>query len=368
MESELYGLLIGQCENQEAYEDLVKQHQSLYRDWQDYILPKITEKRLKVTQIAAGCGVSRPIAGKFSSSIPARRQNVIMLAMMLGMSVEETDEMLVRWAKFQRLYPKHPKDAIWIYLLRRGGSKEPKKLFDRYYAYYEQMKEEYLDPNSGSVMDTFMAYREIQGQETDAPLDPETDLAFQQMVSRLLPSFQKGYAKLMDYIEEQLLIEEDLTNYNVRTISASEAFREHKSFLRKYHRVINELRKTHTLPSRMFLIALGIHLNLDTDGINRLLEMAGMGPLCPKDRLEGSIAFYLEELYCQMPSIFHPSLLKVDPISDSLRDSYDMVPEEDALFGMPMESLSDYIKRRLEETNIFGKDEDDSVQDLLQML
>lgn len=367
MESEIFNLLIGQCSNQEEYEALVQKNQFLYQGWNDFIMPKIQEKGLKYSRIAAGCGVTRPSAKSFTTSIPARRSNVIMLAMMLGMTVEQTDEMLMRWAKFQRLYPKHPEDAIWIYLLRRGGSMEPRKVFDDYYAYFIKAREKYIEEQrSDAALDTFLAGKEIPVTDKNVSMDPETDLEFQKMIDRLLPSFMRGYEKLMNRIDE-LMSTWDEVDFRVRKRKASEVFRGNESFLRKYRKVINDLRKNHELPSRMFLIALGIHLGQDSDSLNNLLEMAGMGPLCPKDRLEGSIAFYLEELYCEMPMTFNPDALQIDPTHYELRDSWEM-GQADPLFAAPNESLADYIKRRLMETNIFEKDENKSIQEMLQML
>lgn len=369
MNTDVYGLLVGQCENQAEYEALVAEHQSLYRNWQEFVGPKISKKGLKYTHIAKGCGVSRPIASAFGTHIPVNRSNVIMLAMMLGMNEEETNDLLVRYARFQKLYPKNPEDAIWLYLIRHGCTAEPRKTFDRYKECYERMLEEYLKrEHTGAVqMNTFYAGRAIPGGDVDILMNPEQDQEFRTMIMKLLPSFQVGYAKLMDYIDS-CFHEIDYLTGNVRRIKPSVAFRNHPSFQRKYRDVIKVLRVKHELPSRMFLIALGIHLGMDADHINEMLEMAYMGPLCPKDRLEGSVAFYLEELYCNQPSIFVPGMLNVDPMFSELRDSFDEDDEDVDIFATPVESLPDYIKRRLEETNILGVDGSKSIQELFQLL
>lgn len=373
-----YAMEIGKCENQDEYEKLVKEHQNLYRNWEEYIGPKIKEKRLKRTHIAKGCGVTWPTADSFLISIPTHRENVIMLAIMLGMDEAETNDLLVRHAKFQKLYSKHPEDAIWIYMIRHGGSKEPKKLFDKYYACYEAMLQEYLktDHQNDNPLGTMMADFLIPEGEAQVMLHPEVEPEFREMIAKLLPSFRKGYARLMDYIRGKLF-EYDPVEFTINKVKPAEAFRHSDSFLRKYYNVIAELEQRHELPHRMFLVALGIHLRLTTDAINEMLELAGMGPLCPKDRLEGSVAFYLEEVYCEHPSIFKPDDLTVLPSQDALI----LAESNDELFSAPEETLASYIKRRLEETNIFkiekktpakGKNDkspdDKYIQELLQML
>ena len=107
-----------------------------------------------------------------------------------------------------------------------------------------------------------------------------------------------------------------------------------------------------------------------------------MGTLCPKDRLEGSIVFYLEELYCQFPSFFNPHQLHIDPEYELMNYSpeYDKKAEKSPtnkgvfpdvkldIDYLPDENLSEYIKRRIEETNIFEKDDAKAVQKFLELL
>ncbi len=107
-----------------------------------------------------------------------------------------------------------------------------------------------------------------------------------------------------------------------------------------------------------------------------------MGKLCPKDRLEGSIVFYLEELYCQFSSFFNPHQLCIE--SDFELKDYSPEYDQKAKYSIkkqgifpdinldigcyPDEHLSEYIKRRIEETNIFEKNEAKAVKKFLELL
>lgn len=381
MDSNIYRLKIGQCEDLEEFEQLVREHSQCYSQWAEFIQPKIKIKRLKKVAIANGCGVGRKSAARFLTSIPTDRRSVIMLAMMLGMTVDETDEMLTRWAKFQRLYPKHPEDMIWMHLLRRGGSANPKALFQRYYAQYERLRDSYLDQyNHGTPMDTYMAYAVANRDSGTGEIAPEDDTEFCSKVMSLMPSFRSAYAKLMAYIDLQFR-ELDMVEYTWVTHSPNEMFRDNRYFLRKYYDKIAELRKNHTVPSRIFLIALGIQLCMDTDQINYMLDLAGMGPLCPKDRLEGCIVFCLEDMYSNNPDVFRNQdyaykQLEVQfgvpqPSKPAYTDAAGDDPilrSLDEILDVSQENPADYIKRRLEETSIFGDSEEESLQDMLQLL
>ena len=103
-ETRAFSLEIGKCESQEEYEQLVQEHQKLYTGWSDKIRPLMIDKGLTAAQVAQGCEVSESTAASFVRKIPAKRENVIMLALMLGLDLPQTNHLLTRWAKFQELY------------------------------------------------------------------------------------------------------------------------------------------------------------------------------------------------------------------------------------------------------------------------
>lgn len=389
---------IGQCENKAEYEKLVDENRALYMGWKDFIMPLMRKNRVTARKVAEGCGISLASASAFARMIPAKRENVIMLCMMLKMNVEETNNVLMRWAKFQKLYSKHPEDAIWIYLIEKGASERPAETFADYWAEYQSLAAEYRGKAAGNVMDTDYAFEVVkefadQAQSGQESLRAANDEEFRKMIRELLPSFEKGYEKLMrlidsyfvdiEELDDRLLGIDDLDQKKgLRKNTPNILFGKDKKWLDLYYRKIRELEQDHRIPSRTFLLALGLRLSLDTDQLNQLLECAGMGRLCSKDRLEGSIVFYLEELYCQFPSFFNPHQLCVDPEFE-LKDyspDYDRQTgaqvKSKGLFpdvrldidSYPDEHLSEYIKRRIEETNIFEKDEEKAVRKFLELL
>ena len=394
MESRIYEFEIGKCENQEEYEALVKENEALYAGWSDHVLPMLRKNNLNAKKIAQGCGVSQSSASLFSRKIPSKRESVIMMAMMMRLNVEETNNLLTRWARFQKLYAKHPGDAIWIYLLERGGSDRPAALFEEYHAVFEEIRGQYLQSAHAKrdSMTTWIAFDAItasagrkQGaQQTGAQADSD----FRELMEQLMPSFESAYQRLLDYLnsffidieekdDEELDLKGVVGKHEKKRLTPNILFSGKPEVLDRYYRKMRELERHHTMPSRIFLIALGIHLSMNTQQLNTMLELAGMGPLCPKDRLEGSIVFYLEELYCQIPTAFHPNSLEVDPVAFQLQD-YSSQDAGNAFAtppsilldfdDVPAERLSDYIKRRIEETNIFESDDEKAVKLFLEML
>lgn len=415
---EQFELKISQCESTEEFAELVSSNPDMFGlDWQSYITPLLDARGLTPSQIACGCGVVLPTARSFYNKIPTKRVNVIMLAMLMGLSVEQANDMLVRHAHYQKLYSKNPDDAIWIYLLERGGSPEPKELFASYKAQYERMKEAYIAPiREKLAMDTGIAYDHIKRVAKGGSVNTIYDREFTQMMRDLMPAFERSYQKLLAYIElhfpyleredalDQGLVEleeelrrkkrrrfgwgrgEKQRGYMDKRSSPNEMF--DLKYTKKYYRAYKQIEDDHSVPSRTFLVSLGVRLNMSIQQINKMLDLAGMGPLCAGDRLEAAIIYYLEELDCQIPTYFYrPRELRDGMAYDqlqvfSLRDELERLrrlgleanrqnsfwSQLDEICELPPEHLNDYLKRKLEETDIFEKSDQKALDKLLDLL
>ena len=414
-------LRISQCESQKEFEQLVQDNLSFFDSrWKARIEFLNDAKGLTPTQIATGCQVSYSTANSFLTKIPTKRHNVIMLAMMLGLAVEETDDLLIHYANYQRLYPKNPEDAICIYLLQHGGSQEPAALFGAYKAQYELIKSGLIrKARTSSSVDTDIAMLQIMNTASSGGTNSTHDPRFTEMMQRLLPSFEVAYQKLLKFIElyfpyleqedalDQGLVEleEALQNRNRglfgrkkngkrkqianKRMSANEKFDDDYKFT--YYKNIKRIEKKHEIPSRTFLVSLGAHLNMGVSQINQMLDLAGMGPLCAGDKIEAAVIYYLEELNCQIPTYFYcPRELRTDPVYDqlqvfSLKDELARIRRTDLpgsdsdgsdcfwsnideVWELPPEHLNDYLKRKLAETNIFEKHDQKALEKLLNLL
>lgn len=348
---------IGHCEDIEEYNNLVKQHAQHYIPWSVHICQLMSCYGVEDSAMAEGLGVSNSSITNFKKAIPTERKNIIMMALYMGLSVEKTDELLVRWAKFSRLYAKNPEDALWIYLLEKGGSKNPKLLFDAYWAVYEEERKGYYavaHKSSGVMQETRIMRNEIhQYAARQCSQTAAGDMVYREMVRRHMPEYDNAHIKLMNHLERHM-------NFLFSTEgSANQLFQNNAYFQNQYYERMKALRRTHELPSRTFLVALALHLNLDATEIDGLLELAGMGPLCAKDRMDSALIFYLEELYSEYPSrFFNLNKLRSDTDYYGLRDA-----DTD---GTNTEKISDYMKRRMQELSIDEPDKKRKAQlDLL---
>ena len=354
MNTQILERSIAACEDMEEFRLLMQENASLNQAWagyvEEHIKPLRTRKRLTDQKLADGCGIrSLTTVGKFKKLIPSERKYVIMMAMMLGLNAEQTNELLVRGARYPRLYSRNPEDAIWIYLLERGGSDMPAALFDAYWDIYVQEQDRY-DREQGKAprrlpKGTVLVHDEITVAARRAKMASVSaaaaDRIYRDLVRSHIQDYANGYWRLVEYIDKQ---------FQPFRSSANERWKDHASFHHAYYERMQALRDRRELPSRLFLVALGIHLEMDKDSINKMLDLAGMGPLYAKDRLEGSVVFLLEELYCKMPSVFFK--IRTDPAYGELLDGTDENGEP-LLFRSSDpdghdERLSEYIARKLD--------------------
>ncbi len=173
LDTTLFGNQQNACSDQQEYEKLVMEHMAEFVRWEQHVKPLL--EPFTDQEISDGCGVCINSANRFKHEIPAKRRSVIMLAAMLGMNVTQANELLMRWAKYQRLYPKNPEDAIWIYILRNGGSSRPKELFDRYWAVYQELLRE---PASGRGSRPPICWRRSSRMPNGGPMSPPSRMRY----------------------------------------------------------------------------------------------------------------------------------------------------------------------------------------------
>ena len=260
---------------------------------------------------------------------------------------------------------------IWIYLLARGGSRQPVVLFERYWDAYldicREVGEDGCIPKPDQArMDTQVLHRDIIELAEQDPTAAATDEDFRQLMLERIPIFAMGNTALLDYIEGRFvrtlecqrgrMLPSEMENCRSnRKLTANYLFREDATFLNMYYKRRHKMKKYHKLPSRLFLIALGLRLALPLEEINRLLSLAGMSPLYAKDRLEGTIIFYVNKLMLYHPALFFYADPEDREANAKLLNHDLSTPSPagilyDPVAKVPTERVHDYIKRMVSRT------------------
>jgi hypothetical protein len=104
--------------------------------------------------------------------------------------------------------------------------------------------------------------------------------------------FQNAYHKLYAYIkmniESNYYMVSEETRQNIHDMAVIQGW---SSSLRQ---CVSNIRQGKWYPTRNKIISLGLHLGMDHDQVNEMLELAHMEPLCAKNIFESTIMFILE--------------------------------------------------------------------------
>ena len=103
--------------------------------------------------------------------------------------------------------------------------------------------------------------------------------------------YRDQYSKLYTYVEDFIqrnLLSDGIEEDSVYNLANSQQW---SSSLRH---CVSEISQKKWYPDRNKIISHGIHLNMDVDQINKMLELAQMEELCAKNPFENAIIYALE--------------------------------------------------------------------------
>lgn len=321
---------------------LLRRYESSYLSWQREINRLLDESGLSYAAFAERCGLSRNTLRRWckSGGAPRSRATYLKIAFGLSMTPEETDRLLVRYGGYPGLYAMDLFDAVCVFLLRRGGCR------------YEDAERLYarcadgLDRAACARHETVYAASALRGLDTEA--------AFAAFVRENGGLFRTPRRKLRDCLADRLRAQGyDPVTAAVQPVHSLFAAR---AIPARFEKDISQLMVHGQVPRRERLIALGLHLQCTADELNELLCLAGMEPLCAKNRLECILIYALQQLCLTHPELAVDSaaqLLAVaqDPalcrkcrelIEQYARAAYGSMPEE-------VDSVVRYARELLEE-------------------
>lgn len=322
---------IGRCESQQEFEQLVEENISYFKSWEEHINSLMKEKGLNVNIISERCGLSESTARRYLKEIPPKRKYVIEFAVLLKLSYLQTNNLLTRWAKYERLNAKNIEDAIWIFIINRKNCENPEEAFNELKERFDLLIDEIDNYYSCKLSIREKAVPVGTRQMESKILSAQTIIEFENVMGELAEGFKTRNQRLLDYINNLV---------NSCGNSANELFSEDVKFRNHHYQQLRNLENNKST-DRMYLITLGLKLNCTSDGINDLLEVAGMSPLCSKDKLESAIYFYLEDLYCKCP--------------DSLNGYYNNERDE---FAYDLKNIQDDTENGFDELRGFFENED----------
>ncbi|MBR5430391.1 MAG: helix-turn-helix transcriptional regulator [Firmicutes bacterium] len=279
---------IERAEELSELERLLDKYASVFQTWPEVLRRLMTESGLSYVRLAERTGISRNTLRRWAvqGGAPRCRSAYVRLGFGFLMDSARTNELLSRHGGYQPLYPRDLFDAVCIFLLDRQQHTYAEA--EALYAQCQALPREDAGENG-----TAYARRQL-GQF----LDREEFLLF---VEQHRDLFRRPHRRLQEHVS-QLLRARGHDTIAGKPLSVHGMFAA-EGIPSRFEKDISNLLVHGLTPRRERLIALGIHLGLLHDGIDRLLAEADMEPLCAKNRVECVVIYVLQQL-----SLAHPEL------------------------------------------------------------
>lgn len=257
--------------------------------WMEKIEQILRERNLTCKQLAKLCRVSEPAVRKWrKGALPQSRDMYIRIGFAAGYTLPQMNRFLKRYGKCPQLYIKSLEDSVCMFVLESDSLEHT---YDNYVKILDLVKREFGESvdilseahSTGYLADCFAELRDLE-----------------QMVEfarENVPSYRQAYARLYSYINAFLLVnlESEFTAAGDGRRASFHAMATESRWSSSLRQCISEIRNKKWFPLRHKVISLGLHLNMDTDAINRMLQYAQMEPLYPKNPIEATIIWAINE-------------------------------------------------------------------------
>ena len=185
--------------------------------------------------------------------------------------------------QYPKLYPKSLEDCVYIYVLSKNLGDEAYKEYDLILG---QIKDKIKE---GSVRE------ESPAEDTSTVFVNEKLLGIQdkdeleKFIEENSIVFSSAYYRFYAYVK--MCIKANYQGYAGSVFELAES-QEWSSSLRQ---CVSAIRQNKWYPTRNKIISLGLHLSMDHDQIDEMLELAHMEPLCAKNIFESVVMFILDD-------------------------------------------------------------------------
>ena len=306
---------VERCEDIDDLRLILDNNSQYFVDWKAFINYLVNTGGYSYSQFARQCGMSRnTIVTWCEKGIqPRSRNQFIQLGFGAKMSLKTMNEFLQRYGKYPRLYSKNIEDAIYIFALNQGMTyKMAASLQDQ----FDYIIGEIANSNARNNMQ--IPYNETMQFQSQL-LSLNDIKQFEGFITENITTFTSSNEKLVSFIDAYIKINTfEFTGAD--TEESLNGFLETKirnpKIVNHYNKLISSLRNYRVVPKRNALIAFGVYLDMSLGDVNQMLSMAGMEPLCAKDKIECVIIYAIESAILNNPDIEFSNALLLNNFSD----------------------------------------------------
>lgn len=278
---------------------------------------------------AAICGVSRPTFDKWcKGAIPRYRETFLKLGLMARYNVEQMNQFLQRCGRYPGLYPKSLEDCVALYVIQSGNQENGVEQYN----YILQRIKNAIFPNvsdEGCDIGTVLVRDRLNQVRSESELE--------QFILENSSVFSSAFNRFYNYVIT--FVEENYGKNSAYNATTDKELADGQDWSSSMRSAFSNIRQRKWYPTRKKIISLGIHLAMDAEGIDEMLELAHMEPLCAKNTFEGVLLYILKQAEKEL-----------DILEDTeMRDSRE---------------LCDYILETTEELNLGCPEIDEFMKEL----
>lgn len=255
--------------------------------WTEKIQEIMDWKGYNPQTLATLCGVSRSgVVRWLEGSVPGRRDTFIRIGFAAGYSLAEMNKFLQRYGRYNQLYAKSLEDSVYIFVL---NSKTLPHTYATCQELLERIRSRLRQPETAPA-----DFKET-GLLSLSLLSLETPDELEQFIQDNLDQYRSAFSKFYDRVWSHITALNwdylNQSNADRRDAFSVKQLADTQGWSASLRRCVSEIRQHKWFPQRTKIISLGLHLNLNRETIDELLELAHMEPLCAKNPVEGAIIF-----------------------------------------------------------------------------
>lgn len=277
---------IARCESlEELKENIFPELQTQQRQWVTRINKILEDTGYGKTEFGEICGVSRVTVNKWcNGSIPKRRETFLIIGMAAGYDTAQTNQLLQRYGRYPALYSKSLEDCACIFVLNHAQSLDSREKIATYRQILDRIKNAIVRNDAAEA-------EEIDTEKFDEKLsDVRDEEELERFVTDNIAVFSGAYHKFYMYVLQY--VEENKELYKAANVYELALGQGWTSSLRQ---CISAIRQKKWYPTRNKILSLGLHLGMEHEDVDEMLELAHMEPLCSRNIFESVLMFILDD-------------------------------------------------------------------------
>lgn len=253
--------------------------------WQSKMEQILEETGYSCRKLAQLCRVSEPAVRKWrAGALPQSRDMYIRIGFAAGYDLARMNSFLKRYGRCPQLYAKSMEDSVCIFVL---NSQTIPHTYASYLDILRCVRQE-LETNSGLMGEV---YPTVQLDRRLNSIVSETEML--EFARENAGSYRDAYRRLYNYI--LLYLDLNLQSIGDDSAASFHAMAQESQWSSSLRHCVSQIRNRRWFPLRQKIISLGVHLNMDVDCINEMLEKAQMEPLYVKNPVEAAVKFAIED-------------------------------------------------------------------------